>query len=52
VGAAIAAWGAGVIRDVTGSYGPAFVIAGLACFVAAWGASRLTRPRLAGAPAH
>lgn len=47
VGAAIAAWGAGVIRDVTGSYGPAFVIAGLACFVAAWGAGRLTRPRLA-----
>ena len=45
VGAAIAAWGAGEIRDRTGSYGTAFVIAGAACIVAAVGVSGLRRSR-------
>ncbi len=35
LGAAIAAFGAGYIRDVFGSYQPAFMIAGAACIVAA-----------------
>jgi MFS family permease len=35
LGAAIAAFGAGYIRDVFGSYQPAFMIAGVACIVAA-----------------
>lgn len=43
VGAALAAWGAGMIREATGSYALAFLIAGGACFLAAYGASRLTR---------
>lgn len=34
IGAAVAAWGAGRLRDVTGSYRPAFVIAGICCIVA------------------
>lgn len=43
VGAAIAAVGAGWLRDTTGSYQPAFVIAGLMCLVAAWGVRRIPR---------
>ena len=35
VGAALAAWGAGRIRDVVGSYQPAFIVAGIACLCAA-----------------
>ena len=35
MGAAVAAWGAGELRDVTGSYRPAFVISGACCIVAA-----------------
>ncbi len=45
IGAAIAAWGAGMLRDLTGSYQPAFLIAGLACFVAAAGTQRIGVPR-------
>jgi predicted MFS family arabinose efflux permease len=35
VGAALAAWGAGRIRDVVGDYQPAFIVAGIACLCAA-----------------
>jgi MFS family permease len=44
-GAAVAAWGAGALRDVTGSYRPAFVAAGLCCLVAAFGVTRIKRRR-------
>ena len=46
LGAAIAAWGAGVIRDATGSYTLAFSVAGVACLLAAFGCSQMTRPRI------
>ncbi len=46
VGAAIAAWGAGIIRDATGSYSIAFNVAGVACLLAAFGCSQMTRPRI------
>jgi predicted MFS family arabinose efflux permease len=35
LGAAAAAWGAGRVRDVIGSYQPAFLVAGAACLCAA-----------------
>jgi hypothetical protein len=41
VGAALAALGAGVIRDVTGSYQLAWIIAGAGCLVAALGVLRI-----------
>jgi hypothetical protein len=41
MGAAVAAWGAGHVRDVTGSYRPAFVAAGICCLVAAAGVTRI-----------
>jgi MFS family permease len=41
MGAALAAWGAGMLRDATGSYRLAFVLAGAACFVAAAGVLRI-----------
>jgi predicted MFS family arabinose efflux permease len=41
MGAALAAWGAGELRDVTGSYRLAFTLAGAACFVAAIGVLRI-----------
>lgn len=47
IGAAIAAWGAGWLRDTTGSYRPAFIIAGIGCFAAAWGTSQLRGDRSA-----
>lgn len=46
MGAALAAWGAGAIRDATGSYSIAFSIAGVACMLAAFGCSQMSRPRL------
>ena len=46
-GAAIAAWGAGYLRDSTGSYRPAFIIAGIGCFAAAWGTSLMRGDRSA-----
>ena len=45
VGAALAAWGAGELRDRTGSYRLAFVIAGVSCVVAAVGVRGLRRGR-------
>lgn len=46
VGAAIAAWGAGLLRDATGSYSTSFMIAGAACLLAAFGCSQMTTTRL------
>jgi len=46
VGAAVAAFGAGYLRDSTGSYQSAFFIAGVFCLLAAFGSSRLTRSRV------
>jgi MFS family permease len=43
VGGALAAWGAGVLHDSTGSYRPAFVLAGAACVVAAMGVRGIRR---------
>ena len=50
-GAAVAAWGAGALRDATGSYRLAFVIAGLCCGLATIGVSRLRRPKVLLQPA-
>ena len=47
MGAAVAAWGAGYLRDSTGSYRPAFLIAGVGCLAAAYGASLLRGGRSA-----
>ena len=46
VGAAIAAWGAGLLRDATGSYSTSFLIAGATCLLAAFGCSQMTATRL------
>lgn len=46
IGAAVAAWGAGALRDATGSYAIAFYIAGAACLLAAFGASQMTLRRV------
>lgn len=43
VGGALAAWGAGALHDVSGSYRPSFVLAGVACVVAAVGVGRIVR---------
>ena len=43
VGGALAAWGSGVLHDSTGSYRPAFVVAGIACLVAALGVRGIRR---------
>ena len=43
VGGALAAWGAGVLHDTTGSYRISFVLAGVACLVAAVGVTRIRR---------
>ena len=47
VGAAVAAWGAGYLRDTTGSYRPAFIIAGVGCLAAAYGVSMMSGGRSA-----
>ncbi|HEY5875406.1 MAG TPA: MFS transporter [Ilumatobacteraceae bacterium] len=44
IGAALAAWGAGYLRDQTGSYQLSFVIAGVLCLVAALGTQRIGQP--------
>jgi ABC-type thiamin/hydroxymethylpyrimidine transport system permease subunit len=49
LGAALAAWGAGEMRDVVGSYQPAFVVAGVACLGAALAAIQIRRPGAASA---
>ena len=41
IGAALMAWGAGSIRDTTGSYRPAWIIAGIGCLIAAAGTQRI-----------
>lgn len=46
IGAAIAAWGAGALRDATGSYAIAFYVAGAACLLAAFGASQMTQRKV------
>jgi predicted MFS family arabinose efflux permease len=46
VGAAVAAWGAGYLRDSTGTYKSSFFIAGVCCLLAAYGSSRLTRDKV------
>jgi predicted MFS family arabinose efflux permease len=43
IGAALAAWGAGYVRDHTGSYQLSFMIAGVMCLVAAAGTQRIGR---------
>ena len=43
VGGALAAWGAGALHDSTGSYRPAFILAGVACVVAALGVRTMRR---------
>ncbi len=45
LGGASAAWGAGAIRDVTGSYTPAWLVAGALCLAAAVGSLSIGRPR-------
>jgi predicted MFS family arabinose efflux permease len=51
LGAALAAWGAGELRDVVGSYQPAFVLAGVACLGAALAVVQIGRPGSEPAPA-
>jgi predicted MFS family arabinose efflux permease len=51
LGAAVAAWGAGALREITGSYRSSFVIAGIGCVIAAAGVTRIRRdPVAASAP--
>ena len=44
IGAAVAALGAGLIRDATGSYQLAWTTAGGCCLVASFGVVRIGRP--------
>lgn len=48
IGASTAAYGAGVLRDLLGSYSQAFVIAGFVCFVAAVMAVQIRKNQPAG----
>ncbi len=43
VGGALAAWGAGALHDRTGSYRSSFMLAGVACLIAAVGVTRIRR---------
>jgi predicted MFS family arabinose efflux permease len=43
VGGALAAWGAGALHDISGSYRPAFILAGGACVIAAGGVLGIRR---------
>ncbi len=54
LGSAVAAYGSGVTRDSVLTYLPAFLVAGMACLVAAslFGATMLHRPPLREAGAH
>jgi predicted MFS family arabinose efflux permease len=45
LGGAVAAAGAGYLRDLTGSYRSSFIVAGAFCMIAAVGASRMTGSR-------
>jgi sugar phosphate permease len=45
LGAAVAAWGAGLVRDSVGDYSAAFVAAGWIAIVAGFMALRIGRPR-------
>lgn len=49
LGAAVAATGAGLVRDFTGDYNPAWIGAGILCFFAAVMSVRIGRMRLATA---
>jgi len=52
VGGALAAIGAGAVRDFTGTYLLAFLASGLACFCASLLVLRVSRGELAVAPAE
>jgi MFS family permease len=41
IGAALMAWSAGALRDQTGTYRPAWIVAGVGCFIAAAGTQRI-----------
>jgi predicted MFS family arabinose efflux permease len=43
VGASLAAWGAGFLRDTHGTYSAAWTISGVVCIVAAFGVLRINR---------
>jgi MFS family permease len=45
IGAALMAWGAGALRDSTGSYRPAWIVAGVGCLIAAAGTQRIAGDR-------
>lgn len=44
VGGALAAWGAGYLHDVSGSYQSSFLLGGVACLLAAAGVMRIAPP--------
>lgn len=51
LGAAFAAYGAGLIRTLLATYTPSFFIAGLLCFIAALIALAISKPARSGRPA-
>ncbi|MCR6727658.1 MFS transporter [Agrobacterium fabrum] len=50
IGAAIAAWGAGLTRDIYASYLPTFYVAGLVCFIAAISVITMQKARISPQP--
>ena len=50
IGASIAAWGAGYIRDATGSYSLAWILSGVSCMVAAVGVLQIRQPEADNEP--